>query len=210
MPNYDPDCKPDPEPKLEPKHRTPSRAAPNNVSPEGTEHIECTKPSTRGRGRGSRRSYGGNMSGIRREASTNDRNLREQQPQRTPVKPRMIYSPYWEASDSDSEVHPGRANIALATRTSSPQYIPTNPKTHSRIEISSIIGGKTQGTWCNINKATSTVYNAGSYMALDRTLNHLLPKYPGENGGVYVGDWLRKEVGKIYQIFIKRDVNHWL
>lgn len=207
MPNYDPDRK---EPKLEPKHRTPSRAAPNNVSPEGPEHIERTKPAIRGRGRGSRRSYGGNLSGIRHGASINDRSLREQQPQRAPGKRRIIYSPYWEASDSDSEVNPGRANIALTARASSPQYIPTNPKTHSRIEISSIIGGKTQGTWCNINKATSTVYNAGSYMALDRALNHLLPKYPGENGGVYVGDWLRKEVGKIYQIFIKRDVNHWL
>lgn len=122
----------------------------------------------------------------------------------------MIYSPYLEASDSDSEINPGRANIALESRASSPQAIPASPKTHSRIEISSIIGGRTQGTWCNINKATSTVYDAGPYMALDRTLNHLLPKYPGIDGGVYVGDWLRKEVGKVYQIFVKKTVNHWL
>lgn len=163
-----------------------------------------------GRGRGSRRSYGGNLSGIRRGASISSRNLREQQPQSALGKRRVIYSPYWEASDSDSGANPGRASIALATGASSPQDIPANPKTHSRIEISSIIGGKTQGTWCSVSKATNTVYNAGSYMALDRTLNHLLPKHPGQGGGVYVGDWLRKEVGKIYQIFIKRSVNHWL
>lgn len=175
-----------------------------------SEHIRPTRPSIRGRGHGSKRSYGGNLSGIRRGASISGRTPSEQQPQRARGKRRVIYSPYWEASDSDSGVNLGRANIALESRASSPQDIPASPKTHSRIEISSIIGGKTQGTWCNINKATSTVYNAGSYMALDRALNHLLPKYPGMDGGVYVGDWLRKEVGKLYQIFVKTTVNHWL
>lgn len=128
----------------------------------------------------------------------------------------MVYSPYWEASDSESESGNslGRKSQSLVDTTlatqASPQNIPVDPKTHSRIEISSVIGGKTQGTWCTINPNKTTVYNAGSYMALDRGLNHLLPENPGENGGVYVADWLKKEVGKTYQIFIKKASNHWL
>lgn len=47
-------------------------------------------------------------------------------------------------------------------------------------------------------------------MALIRDLNHLLPTAPGLDGGIYVADWLKKEVGKKYHIFIKKSSNNWL
>lgn len=202
-----------PGPEPDPESQAPSRAASKHFSLTGPDYFgpptnTCIKPPVRFRGRGSKRFYGGDLSGIRRGVSISGRTSSQQQPQISQGKRRIIYSPYWEASDSESETNLRR--IKLAARASGPQDIPANPRAHSRIEISSVIGGKTQGTWCTINKAANTIYNAGSYMALDRALNHLLPKHPGEDGGVYVGDWLKKEVGKIYQIFIKRAVNHWL
>lgn len=74
--------------------------------------------------------------------------------------------------------------------------IPASSRTFSRMEISTLIGGKTQGTWCNISLNHIPRYNAGSYMALIRDLNHLRPPAPGLDGGIYVADWL-KEVGGI-------------
>lgn len=214
-------------PSANPSKKASKNSGPNYFAPFRTTDDNCQLPSTRkhskpqtairGRGRGSRRSYGG-LSGIRLGASisgrvTSGRDSEEEQPQGKKTRA-VVYSPYWEASDSEPELGGslGRRDQlpALPQPQKHPQNIPTNPKTHSRIDISSVIGGKTQGTWCNVGLNKVTVYNAGSYMALDRGLNHLLPQNPGENGGVYVGDWLRKEVGKSYQIFIKRALNHWM
>lgn len=188
---------PEPEPKLEPESKPLRRFGQFSIA--GQSSPRATK--RRGRGLGSRRSYGG-LSGVRLEASRGGRGVAA----RT-----HAYGPYYEASDSDPEASLSRnqPNVRLATP-QTPRNIPVNPQTFSRKQISSIIGGKTQGTWCSINPNKATIYNAGPYMALVRDLNHLLPQQPGENGGVYVGDWLRREVGKTYQVFIKRSQNHWL
>lgn len=127
-------------------------------------------------------------------------------PQRKAVGP--IYSPYYEASNSDSEMETPVTASQLVP--GNRLNIPANSKTFSRMEISNLIGGKTQGTWCNINQSRVTRYKAGSYMALIRDLNHLLPTAPGLDGGIYVADWLKKEVGKKYYIFIKKSSNNWL
>jgi hypothetical protein len=119
-----------------------------------------------------------------------------------------IYTPYYEASNSDSEIEEPVTASQLVP--GNRLNIPANSRTFGRMEISNLIGGKTQGTWCNINPNRVTRYKAGSYMALIRDLNHLLPTAPGLDGGIYVADWLKKEVGKKYHIFIKKTSNNWL
>ncbi len=88
-------------------------------------------------------------------------------------------------------------------------HLPDEPLTFSRLYLSAIVGGQPQGTWPTPNKSKAVDYWIGDYVCLNRELNTMMPKKPGDKGCIFLCGTNGGEAGKEYPVFIKKDSSEW-